>query len=201
MLRFGLTHLRSGPSAWQDHSAAMSISTNPSFRIVSARRSSSVTTGSDTGRRSLVTASTPGAPARTRGGSQLNSARGGSPRRSGLTPSRSSRDSLPPCASSAQRVTGSSRAAGRPRSTMSTGEPALRLSIRALRLFLALRLTAAIDSRAAARGRPSRLNSAPLTTIAGWCVPRNAPPAPAVPRSASTGCTSRSGRCATGCRS
>ena len=46
---------RGGPSARLDHSAAMSINANPSFRIASARRSSSVTTCSDAGRRSAAT--------------------------------------------------------------------------------------------------------------------------------------------------
>jgi hypothetical protein len=62
---------------------------------------------------------------------------GGSLRRGRMKPSRSKRDSLPRWAYSALPVTGSSRATGRPRSTMSTGEPASRPSISALRLFLA----------------------------------------------------------------
>ena len=89
-------------------------------------------------RRSLVSASTTEAPALMWGSRPRNSVRGGSLRRGRATPSRSSRDSLPrPAHPARSPVTGSSRATGRPRSTMSTGEPALEASISALRLFLA----------------------------------------------------------------
>jgi hypothetical protein len=52
-------------------------------------------------------------------------------------PSLTSRDSLPSCSLSLSAVTGSNRATGRPRSTIRTGEPPLRLSIKALKLFFA----------------------------------------------------------------
>lgn len=76
-------------------------------------------------------------PERGRGGSLRNTASGGLLRRGRITPSRSSRDSLPFGVSWVLPVTGSSRATGRPRSTMSTDEPAFSRSIRALKLFLA----------------------------------------------------------------
>jgi uncharacterized protein YndB with AHSA1/START domain len=88
-------------------------------------------------RRSSTSASTADAPALARGGWLLKSACGGSARRGRTTPSRRSRDSLPSCSPSSPVVTGSSLATGRPRSTIRTGEPPLRPSIKALRLFLA----------------------------------------------------------------
>ena len=56
--------------------------------------------------------------------------------RRGLTmPSGTSRNSLPSGSVSGPVVTGSRRATGRPRSTIRTGDPPLRPSIRGLRLF------------------------------------------------------------------
>jgi hypothetical protein len=52
-------------------------------------------------------------------------------------PSRMSRDNRPPSSPSPSLVTGSRRATGRPRSTIRTGAPLLRPSMRALRRFLA----------------------------------------------------------------
>ena len=85
-------------------------------------------------RRSLMSDST--ADALARGGAVLKRAPGGRVRRGRSTPSRMSRDNLPFCPPSSRPVTRSSRATGRPRSTINTGEPALRPSIKALKLFL-----------------------------------------------------------------
>jgi len=85
-------------------------------------------------RPSLMSDST--ADALARGDRVLKRAPGGPVRRDRSTPSRTSRDNLPFCSPSSRPVTGSSRATGRPRSTINTGEPPLRPSIKALKLFL-----------------------------------------------------------------
>src|ERR1700678_3339702 len=85
-------------------------------------------------RRSSISESTADAPAV--GGAELKTAAGATVRRGRSTPSRTSRDSLPLCLLSSPPVTGSRRATGRPRSTINTGSPPLRPSIKALRLFL-----------------------------------------------------------------
>jgi len=85
-------------------------------------------------RPSLMSDST--ADALARGDRVLKRAPGGPVRRDRSTPSRTSRDNLPFCPLSSRPVTGSSRATGRPRSTINTGEPPLRPSIKALKLFL-----------------------------------------------------------------
>src|SRR6185295_18576514 len=87
-------------------------------------------------RRSSSSARTAEAPFFDRGGLVANRSFG-APRRAGRTmPSRTRRASRL-SSSGRSALTGSSRATGRPRSTISTGEPPLTLSMSALKLFLA----------------------------------------------------------------
>ena len=101
------------------------------YRAVANRRS--VREFQRPSRRSFMSDST--ADALARGGGVLKSAVGGPVRRGRATPSRMSRDNLPSCPPSSPTATGSSRATGRPRSTINAGEPPLRPSIKALKLF------------------------------------------------------------------
>jgi hypothetical protein len=88
-------------------------------------------------RRSAMSAATAETLLLGRGGWSPNSARAGGTRLSRTTPSRMSRDSRPSSSGACLLITGSSRATGRPRSTIRTGEPPLRLSMSALSRFLA----------------------------------------------------------------
>src|SRR5262249_38045955 len=88
-------------------------------------------------RRSSISTSRIEAGGSARGGWLLKIARAGALRRGRTRPSRRSRASLASCSPAWAPVTVSRRATGRPRSTVSTGEPPFRLSIKALRLFFA----------------------------------------------------------------
>lgn len=72
-----------------------------------------------------------------RGGLLANNAFGTADRAGRTIPSRTSRPNRPSSSDRRPVVTGSRRATGRPRSTISTGDPPFRPSISALRLFLA----------------------------------------------------------------
>src|ERR1700733_12930487 len=84
-------------------------------------------------RRSSMSAPTADAPAP--GGGEVKTAAGATVRRGRNTPSRMSRDNRPLGPPSSPPVTGSRRATGRPRSTIKTGSPPLRPSIKELKPF------------------------------------------------------------------